>query len=289
MDHFYNRISYFDFINKFIDHETMTSRPISGFIYGSIVYLTKLNLNLYYLNYLFFPISIIFMYKVMGEFIGSSLSVIITIIYSFSIIGSSIVFSPIMMNSSLAITFYLLSLLTLKNLKGKYYLFLSIFFYILSVLSYEIMLPSIIINAIVIDKKWYIRTLYLILAVSVVMLYREIIEPSLFSNYFHRDQTRNILDLHRDKIVTIEMLRMLFIDIPKGLIRGILSIRYYSLSDFILVFISIIYYIGLFNTEFNCTNKHKLTLISLIGVILSLSIFFFQGIILAFMALKIEI
>lgn len=236
-----NNISYFTFIGDYLNIDTMTSRPVSGFFYASIIYLLKYSIYFYYLNYLFFIVSILTVFAVYRQLANEVIATIGTFIYSFSLISSSMVFSPIMMNASLAVIFYCISLyLVFKNSK---YIYLSILFYIFSVLSYEILFPGILVNAYILKGRVNKKILYVILGIALIYFYREILEPNIFSNYFHRDKKTILLNISRDILVVKESFTMIFVDIPKSIIKSIIAVKYYSILDVFLLLIMTISFV----------------------------------------------
>lgn len=269
----HNETSYFSFVSNYLNTDTMTSRPVSGFIYSSTIYLLKYSIYFYYLNYLFFIASILTVYFVFSRLINDLTATISTFIYSFSLLSSSMVFSPIMMNASLAIIFYCISLHLIKNSKNFY---VSIIFYILSVLSYEIMFPAILINACIFKSQLNKKIFYVLLGISLIYFYREIIEPSIFSNYFHRDKKTILTNTGRDIFVVKESLKMIFIEIPKSIVRSVIAMKYYSVLDIFSLIIMTIYfalYILKKNIS-NAINTKPIIIVSLFGTLVCFVVFF---------------
>lgn len=269
----YDKIPYLSFINEYLNTDTMTSRPVSGFFYASIIYLIKYSLYFYYLNYIFFLFGICVVYFVLTKICNEVIAAFSTLIYSLSLVSSSMVFSPIMMNASLAIIFYCLSVYVLIR-KNNFWL--SIFFYLLSVLSYEIMLPAILISALVYRSGWRKKIIYVISGLALIFIYREVLEPLLFTNFFHRDRKTMFLNTGRDVFVIKEALRMIFIDIPHSIIRSVIAVKFYSISDFIIMACSTIAFsFYIFKTRVNNNfNYASLFRISICGTIICLGVFF---------------
>lgn len=266
-------ITYFNFIAGFLNTHIMTSRPVSGFIFGSIIYLSKYSMVFYYVNYLFFLIGILMVFKMSRKLLSTELSLLTTFFYSFSIISSSMSLSAIMMNANLAIVFYALSFLSLFQ-KSKYSYLLSLIFWILSVLSYEIFFPAIFVNLLTIKNKIKVKILYILTGICSIWVYRELMEPIIFSNYFHRDKKNNLFDLERDISIVIDSLKMFFIDIPSSTYRSIIAIKYYSLSDIIICLLSVFIFALFLNRIKNFQVDKKVIMIGLVGIIFSFFIFF---------------
>lgn len=110
--------SFSSFIINFLNTNTMSSRPISGIFYAPSIYLIRyLDVEIYYINYLFYLSSLVMIYIVISKFYDNKVATLGTFIYSILPIGTSIVFSPIMMNSALATIFYCISLLFILKIK----------------------------------------------------------------------------------------------------------------------------------------------------------------------------
>ncbi|RNA61080.1 hypothetical protein D1631_03590 [Chryseobacterium nematophagum] len=63
--------NYFTFIHMFLDTETMTSRPISGIITGTLVYISKFNSNLYFFGSILFYFSILVIFNTLKRIFES--------------------------------------------------------------------------------------------------------------------------------------------------------------------------------------------------------------------------
>ncbi|VFA41788.1 hypothetical protein [Chryseobacterium indologenes] len=98
--------SYFTYIYSFLDSTTMAARPVSGFVTGTLIYLSKYDESVYLLGLIFFPLSLAVLYMVAKKILSEELAGLITLLYSCSVIGTSIQFSPIMLNSNLATVFF---------------------------------------------------------------------------------------------------------------------------------------------------------------------------------------
>lgn len=115
--------NYIEFLKLFLNTDTMSSRPVSGFFYSfSIYFIKSIGLNVYYLNYLYYLTSLLLVYNVSLYLIkDGKLSFITMVIYACFPFASSTIFSPIMMNSNLATIFYCLSLLCLIHKDSEKY------------------------------------------------------------------------------------------------------------------------------------------------------------------------
>ncbi|RXM39591.1 hypothetical protein BOQ62_10460 [Chryseobacterium sp. CH21] len=136
-------------------------------------------------------------------------------------IGTSIQFSPLMLNSNLATIFFALSI---------YYAYVrdkivpSSLFFIASVLSYEIFLPLILLNLFLIkeNKK---RILFAILTTGFIVIFRKIIQPGLFVNSYEREFVGKIFELKRVALVVIFDLKLFFKDIFMVIYKGVLNMK----------------------------------------------------------------
>lgn len=269
------KLSYTDFISKYTSTPNMTSRPISSAIFYTIIYLMKFNEKFYYLNYLFFLISIIIIFFTVKKIFSENISVIITIFYSLIPIGTSIVYSPIMMNSNIATIFYGLSLFFIY---GRRNLFLSIIFLFFSVLSYEIFAPLIIFNAFLVSNNFKIRFIYFLVFIMCFILYKKIIEPYFFPNYIAREKLDYVFNFKRNLMLIYLSFRMIFYDVPKALFKSVLAIKYYSLTDYLTLIVYIVTsnYI-VFKCQFNLDLPSKKVLrYSIIGLLVCFLIYPFS-------------
>lgn len=264
--------SFSSFIINFLNTNTMSSRPISGIFYAPSIYLIRyLDVEIYYINYLFYLSSLVMIYIVISKFYDNKVATLGTFIYSILPIGTSIVFSPIMMNSALATIFYCISLLFILKIKEnslivererereRFYVLLSIIFFFLSVLSYEIFIPLILLNAYLLPtNKISYKLLYLIITLGLIFGYRQILEPLLFSNYFHRNNNVNILNLSRNIKIIKEIALIFSIRLPNAIFRGIKAIIFYEIKDYILLLIgSFFSYFIIFKQNYSYSNKKK--------------------------------
>jgi hypothetical protein len=233
-----NSTGFWKFIENFLTSTNMTSRPVSGFVTAVFIYISKYNHFLYFGGLLFFLVSLILIYcTTIKIFKNDFTGLLITLIYAFIPIGTSTVFSPIMLNSSLAVIFYCISILfILKNNSIKNIL-LSLFFLILSILSYEIFLPLVVFHLYFIKSKKK-SVIYLFSIIFLYLFYKKLIEPNVFLTYYKRESLPNILDFKRNvKIITLTF-KLYLRDLPISIFNGIKSIQFYTFKDYfaILVF-----------------------------------------------------
>ncbi len=84
------------------------------------------------------------------KILSEELAGLITLLYSCSVIGTSIQFSPIMLNSNLATVFFSLSIYFLY-VRDK--ILVSALLFIASILSYEIFFPLILLHLFLIKEN----------------------------------------------------------------------------------------------------------------------------------------
>ncbi|MGV4413581.1 hypothetical protein [Chryseobacterium sp. T1] len=266
--------NFFSFISNFIDQETMTSRPVSGFFYGFTLYLTQFNINFYYINFLFFLLSTYSVYNLTLRISNKKIALLVTIVYIMLPIASSTVFSPIMVNSSLATIFFCLSIE--KAISKK--LISSSILFILSILSYEIFIPLILIYFFTINSKTKIKLLFILTTLTIVFLYREIVEPNIFNNYYHRSKPTNIFNIKRNLSIFHEITKIPYYS-SIAVAKGIRAIYFFSLLDYILLMlIMLISTITVFKTKklSNFPNK-KIFFLLICCITLSFFIFFLSS------------
>lgn len=264
---------YFSYIYSYLDSSNMAARPVSGFITGTLVFLSKYNDSIYLLGILFFPLSLFVMYWVAQKILSKELASLITLLYSCSLIGTSIQFSPIMLNSNLATLFFCL---------GIYYVYVrknilfSALFFILSILSYEIFLPLILLNLFLIkdNKK---RIAFLLLTIGSVVIFRKVIQPAIFAHSYQRDEVGKILELKRVVHVTILTAKLFFKDIFVGIYKGILNLKNLHIAEllFALIISSVVYKVCI-GYDFKSRLKaiKNIGFISLVSIILAISVFY---------------
>ncbi len=268
---------FFSFLFSFLDNETMSPRPASGIITALLIYLSKYNINIYFLGLLSFPISCLFLYSILKENVSKSVGALITTSYALSLIASSIQFSVIMLNSNLALIFYLLSFYYVRNkdqtLKNQ---IISVFFFTLSTLSYEIFIPSILINLYFTHTNRN-RLIYLLISAFLILLYRKGIQTQIFTRSYQRENLSSILDFKRDIMTLILILKMFFRDYFFSFYRTFLNVYKITIVEVILLInITASAYFTFLEIEFSKLKKEisNLFKISLLGIIISLSIFF---------------
>ncbi|AZA84827.1 hypothetical protein C1637_18780 [Chryseobacterium lactis] len=268
--------SYFSYIYSFLDSTTMAARPVSGFVTGTLIFLSRHNESVYLLGLLFFPLSLIVMYWVIQKIISTEMASLITLLYSCSVIGTSIQFSSIMLNSNLATIFFLLSIYFIY-VRQK--VVISSLFFIASILSYEIFLPLILLPLFLIkgNKK---RIAFVVLTLVAVVIFRKIIQPSLFVNSYQRDEVDKIFELNRVAQITVYAAKLFFKDIFVGIFKGISNSKNLNVLEWILA-LSIS--AGVFKVFSNYDFKTELqgfkriNIISVIAILLGLSIFLFSS------------
>lgn len=268
--------SYFSYIFSFLDSTTMAARPVSGLIMGTLSFLSQNNESVYFIGLLFFPLSLLVIYWVAQKMLSKELALLLTLLYSCSLIGTSIQFSSIMLNSNLATIFFVLSIYFVYVRKN---VVLSSLFFIASVLSYEIFLPLILLNLFLIkdNKK---RILFAALTIGVIVIFRKIIQPNVFINSYQRDDVSRIFELRRVMQVAVFSLKLFFKDLFSGIYRGLLNIRQMNALDVILSAIIPWIVFKLFS-DYDFKNKlqdyKKLSILSLVSILFGLSIFLFSS------------
>lgn len=110
------------------------------------------------------------------------------------------------------------------------------------------------------------------------LIYKKIIEPSLFENYYHREQVNILLNIKRDFKILLKSIKVIIYDLSISVIRAIKAIRYYSFQDFIsliLISTSFLYFISRNKIEGKPFEKTPNLIHFLISsLILSFTIFF---------------
>ncbi|WP_160136585.1 hypothetical protein [Chryseobacterium sp. c4a] len=230
---------YFSYIYSYLDSSNMAARPVSGLVTGTLVFLSQYNASIYLLGILFFPLSLIAVYWVAQKILSKELASLATLLYSCSLIGTSIQFSPIMLNSNLATIFFSLSIYYVYIRKN---IALSSLFFILSILSYEIFLPLILLPLFLIkeNKK---RIVFLLLTLGTIVLFRKVIQPMIFSHSYQRDEVEKIFELKRVIKVTVLTAKLFFKDIFVGIYKGVLHLKNLHIIELLLAIImsSVVY------------------------------------------------
>ncbi|AZA90493.1 Uncharacterised protein [Chryseobacterium nakagawai] len=265
--------SYFSYIYSYLDSSNMAARPVSGWVTGTLVFLSKYDASIYLLGILFFPLSLIAVYWVMQKILSKELASLITLLYSCSLIGTSIQFSPIMLNSNLATIFFSLSIYYVYIRKN---ILLSSLFFILSILSYEIFLPLILLNLYLIkdNKK---RLVFLLLTLGSILLFRKVIQPGIFANSYQRDEVGNIFQLKRVIHITILASKLFLKDIFVGIYKGVMNLKSLHVIEILLALLmsSIIYKVfSGYDFKSKLKDSKNTGLISLVSIVLALSVFY---------------
>lgn len=268
--------SYFTFIYSFLDSHTMAARPVSGLVTGTLIFLSGYSESVYWLGLFFFPLSLWVMYWVTQKIGSAQWASLVILLYSCSVIGTSIQFSPIMLNSNLATLFFCLSIYFLyarKNIWGSSLLFIA------SVFSYEIFLPLILLHLFLIreNKK---KVMFFVLTIGFIIIFRKIIQPAIFENSYQRDEISKIFDVKRILQICIYTVKLFCKDIFIGVFKGILNFKKLNFYEWMLVLIipSLVYQ-GFSGYDFKSEEKRfkDLGIISFAGILLAVSIFFFSS------------
>ncbi len=271
--------NYFQFLQNFLDSAQMSPRPVSGIVYLTISYVSQFHYSYYFLGLLFFPINTLVLYFVTKKLWGDYTAIILTLIYSLLFFGTTMQFSPIMLNANLATIFWLLSVnFLIGTTQAKTHLFLSIFCFLLSVLSYEIFAPAIFLLILLI-KNNKTRFFYFSLSISLLLLYRKISAPWFFSQEYHRENLASILDFKRDGLVLVLMVKMFFRDIFVVVYKSFLNLYQINLLEVVfLISTTILVYLTTLqlSKKFDGILIKKILKIALFGLLLSLLIFFFS-------------
>lgn len=268
--------SYFSYIYSFLDSTIMAARPVSGIITGTLSFLSKNNESAYLLGTLFFPLSLIAVYWVGRKMLSKELANLITLLYCCSIIGTSIQFTSIMLNSNLATIFFVLSIYYVYVRKK---IIVSALLFIASVLSYEIFLPLVLLPLFLIreNKK---RVLFALLTLGVIITFRKVIQPYIFVNSYQRDEVGRIFELKRVMLVVIFSVKLFVKDLFVGIYKGLLNIRNLNIPEWVLsVVIPFVVYKAFRNYDFKSKSEYfkKLGMISFVAILVGLSIFLFSS------------
>ncbi|AZB27309.1 hypothetical protein EG339_23325 [Chryseobacterium bernardetii] len=264
---------YLSYIYSYLDASNMAARPVSGFVTGTLVFFSQYNGSVYLLGILFFSLSLFAVYGVAQKILSKELAALLTLLYSCSLIGTSIQFSPIMLNSNLATIFFSLSIYYVYVRKN---ILLSSLFFILSILSYEIFLPLILLNLFLIkeNKK---RLIFLLLTLGPVFLFRKLIQPAIFAHSYQRDEVGKILELKRVVHVTILTTKLFFKDIFVGIYKGLLNLKNLHIIEIFLAMVmsSVVYKLFIdYDFKSKLKDVKKIGLISLISTALAISVFY---------------
>lgn len=267
---------YFKFIYSFLDSHTMAARPVSGFMTGTLMFLSGYSESVYWLGLFFFPLSLLVMYRVAQKIASPQWAGLLALLYSCSVIGTSIQFSPIMLNSNLATLFFCLSIYCLyvrKNIWGSSLLFIA------SVFSYEIFLPLVLLHLFFIkeNKK---RAIFMILTVGFIIIFRKIIQPAVFENSYQRDEISKIFDVERILHIFIYAVKLFCKDVFVGVYKGVLNLKKLNLYEWMAVLIipSLVYKVfSGYDFKTDIRRFKNLGIISFTGILLGMSIFLFSS------------
>lgn len=268
--------SYFSFICSFLDSSTMAARPVSGSFTGTLLFASQYNESAYWLGLFFFPLSLLVIYILAQKILSVQLASLITLLYACSMIGTSIQFSIIMLNSNLATIFFCLSIYILYFHKN---IFLSSLLFIASVFSYEIFLPLLFLHLFLIkeNKK---KITFIIITLGIIIIFRKIIQPVIFVNSYQRDEIDKVFNLKRVIQISLYSAKLFFRDIFSGIFKSISNYKKLNFFEWILVIIvtSLVYKIFC-DYDFKSQRKRfeKLFLISAIAIVCGMSIFLFSS------------
>jgi len=268
--------SYLSFVHSYLDSRTMAARPVSGFVTATLCFLARNNESIYFYGLLFFPLALIGIYWVSRKIVSKELASLITLLYSCSIIGTSIQFSSMMLNSNLATIFYIISIYFVYVRNNTV---LSALFFIVSVLSYEIFLPLILLHLFIVkDNKE--RIILAILTLGVIFLFRKVIQPYIFEHSYQRDEVTKVFEIKRVLFVITLCFKMFLYDFFVGIYKGILHLRKMNVLGLVIsVIIPLTVYKVFKNYDFR--NKvrdfKKLSAISFVSIVLGLSIYLFSS------------
>lgn len=271
-----NHENFLEYIYSFMNKETMTSRPVSAFFTAILTYLTSHFQSFYFLGYFFFIISFFFVYKTVEIFTKNTFfSISVVFLYVFCPVGNSLAFSPLMLNSALATIFYCCSIIfLLKEEKLKFSSVYSALFFLLSILSYEVFLPLLLTNLFLLKKR---KIAYFGGVIIAYLIYKKILEPRFFENYYQREQVYILLNIKRDFIIVLKSFKVIIYDLAISIINSIKAIKYYSIKDFLFLItlsISFLYFISRNKIEEKPFEKNsQLILFLIFSLILSFTIF----------------
>lgn len=231
----HNSDDFFLFLRNFMSGTNMTSRPVSALFTGILIYLTKFSIYFYYCSYLFFIGSLFAIKKMLSSVIKNEwVENAMVIIYALIPIGTSIVYSPIMINSSLATIFFCFAVVTFVQNKN---VILCSFLFILSFLSYEIFAPCIIFF-LLINKGSFKKLMFFFgFTLGGIILYKKGIEPVIFSSYYQREELGTLFNFKKSYLNILFIAKLFLRDLPTGILKGILAARYFGFLDWLAIII----------------------------------------------------
>ncbi|WP_312901741.1 hypothetical protein [Chryseobacterium taichungense] len=267
---------YFSFIYSFLDSSTMAARPVSGFVTGTLIFLSGYNESVYWLGLFFFPLSLLVIYTVAQKIWSAQLASLVTLLYACSMIGTSIQFSTIMLNSNLATIFFCLSIYFVYVRKN---IFISSLLFIASVLSYEIFLPLVFLHLFLI-KEHKKRVAFIFLTLATIIIFRKILQPALFVQSYQRDEISKIFDIKRVAQISLYFVKLFCKDIFTGMYKSILNYRKLNFLEWIsLLIIPSLVYKVFSDYDFKQQSQRfkNIGIISLIAIFCGMSIFLFSS------------
>ncbi|MNU12197.1 hypothetical protein D3C71_02190 [compost metagenome] len=264
--------NFFEYIISFIDSSTMSARPISGFITGTIIFLAKNNDQIYFSGLLFFPLSILTVYFVLNKILPKQIVCLAILFYAISLIGTCIQFSPIMLNSNVATIFYALSIYFIVVKKN---LVVSSFLFMLSILSYEIFFMGIIVNTLLI-KENNKKIVYAAFTLGLIFVYREYIQSYFFVNSYQRDSFSNILNFERDLKIFLWSVKIIFRDYFVAVFKSLANfwkINVFELGMALLISFGVFKVLKSFDFNFHSEKLKKVAVLTFLGLVISFGIY----------------
>ena len=271
-----------------INASNFTTRPLSAIPMGILMELMHYSDYYYYLAYIFVIISVYLVYKTLMLYVENELFAYLgTLLYIILPIGTSSFYSMIMLNSNMAIGFYCLSLIYLKRDYNKNNLLISSLFFIASFLSYEICLPLLLLNVLLVQKrqfknyKGYIAYVVGVFFVPAVfyLFYKFLLEDLFYDTSFNRENVGGVLDMRRNFDIIRKLVLIYPFSLIKNIIRAIMAVQFYSVMDFIvLILTNVLFVLQIVKYKFSeVKDLHKILKLSLIGFGLTNVIYFLSN------------
>lgn len=152
----------------------------------------------------------------------------------------------------------------------------SSFFILLSFLSYEISLPLLGLNVLLVaihknkftSSKNYWLSVFLTGALPIIsfLFYKNILEDLIYGISYNREKPTAFLDMQRNLKVTLKALSSVTSTLIKSFVRGVVAIKYYSLPDILLLITtSVCFIIGIKKSQLKAHNLSVIFILSLIG------------------------